>query len=86
VPALAGRVEDALARRVDVVEIEAVEQRAPLLLLYALDEGRVLVDRDGQWPERLARRGEVVKAVRRSENVERGAVQRSWRLLVEDAR
>jgi predicted nucleotidyltransferase len=86
VAALAGKIEAALARRVDVVEVEVVQQRAPLLLLYALDEGRVLVDRDGQWPARLARRGEVARAARRIESIESRAVERSWQMLVEDAR
>jgi hypothetical protein len=53
---------------------------------YAFDEGRVLVDRDGQWPARLACRGEVGSAARRLEAIEHRAVERSWQMLVEDAR
>lgn len=81
--ALAPRVEQRLGRRVDVAELERVESDTPLLLLYALEEGRVLIDRDSRWPELLARHGEVVRAARRAERAERRAVARSWRMLVE---
>jgi predicted nucleotidyltransferase len=83
--ALAARLERALGRRVDVAELGRVEQDAPLLLLYALDEGRVLVDRDRQWPELSARRSDVARAAQRAERAERRAVLESWRMLVEDA-
>jgi predicted nucleotidyltransferase len=46
---LAVRLESALDRSVDVARLEPVEEQAPLLLDRVLDEGRVLVDRDGQW-------------------------------------
>jgi predicted nucleotidyltransferase len=83
--ALARRLERALGRRVDVAELGRVERDAPILLLYALGEGRVLVDRDGRWPQLQARRGEVVRAAQRAERSERRAVLASWRMLVEDA-
>jgi predicted nucleotidyltransferase len=83
--ALAARLERALDRDVDVAEHARVEASAPLLLLSALGEGRVLVDRDGQWADLLARRPEVARAARRAERAERRAVQESWRMLLEDA-
>jgi predicted nucleotidyltransferase len=83
--ALATRLERALRRDVDVAELARVETEAPLLLLHALDEGRVLVDRDERWPELLARRGELARAAQRAERAERQAVEASWRMLVEDA-
>jgi predicted nucleotidyltransferase len=83
--ALAMRVERRLGRHVDVAELSRVEKDAPLLLSHALDEGRVLVDRDTQWPELLARHGEVARAARRAERVECRAVAESWRMLVEHA-
>lgn len=46
---LAVRLERLIGRRVDIADLERVETRAPLLLDRVLDEGRVLVDRDGQW-------------------------------------
>ena len=46
---LAVRLERVNDRRVDIADLERVEARAPLLLERVLDEGRVLVDRDGQW-------------------------------------
>jgi predicted nucleotidyltransferase len=80
----AARLERALGRPLDVTEVERVERDAPLLLLYALDEGRVLVDRDTRWPALLARRAEIVRAALKAERSERRAMEESWRMLVED--
>jgi predicted nucleotidyltransferase len=46
---LAVRLERTLGRSVDIARLERVDAQAPLLLDRVLDEGRVLVDRDGQW-------------------------------------
>jgi predicted nucleotidyltransferase len=46
---LALRLERAAGRSVDIARLERVNAQAPLLLDRVLDEGRVLVDRDGQW-------------------------------------
>jgi predicted nucleotidyltransferase len=46
---LALRLQPVAGRPVDVARLERVEADAPLLLDRVLDEGRVLVDRDGQW-------------------------------------
>jgi predicted nucleotidyltransferase len=46
---LAVRLQPVTGRPVDVAHLERVEADAPLLLDRVLDEGRVLVDRDGQW-------------------------------------
>jgi predicted nucleotidyltransferase len=46
---LAVRLQRVVGRPVDVAHLERVEADAPLLLDRVLDEGRVLVDRDGQW-------------------------------------
>ncbi len=46
---LAVRLERVAGRSVDIARLERVEAQAPLLLDRVLDEGRVLVDRDGQW-------------------------------------
>src|SRR5919204_4687229 len=46
---LAASLGEELGRRVQVVSLEAAG-RAPLLLLDIVREGRVLVDRDGEWP------------------------------------
>jgi len=46
---LAIRLEPVAGRQVDVAHLERVEADAPLLLDRVLDEGRVLVDRDGHW-------------------------------------
>jgi predicted nucleotidyltransferase len=82
--ALAARVERALGRHVDIAMLDRVEKDVPLLLLYALDEGRVLVDREMQWPYLMARRDEVAHAAQRAERAERRAVEQSWRMLMED--
>lgn len=56
---LAVHLKRALGRHVDVARLDLVDERAPLLLLQVVDEGRVLVDRDGAWPEIQARRDEI---------------------------
>jgi predicted nucleotidyltransferase len=43
------RLQNASGRRVDFAHLERVEAGAPLLLERILDEGRVLIDRDGEW-------------------------------------
>jgi len=46
---LAIRLQRVAGRPVDVAHLDRVQADAPLLLDRVLDEGRVLVDRDGQW-------------------------------------
>jgi predicted nucleotidyltransferase len=51
---LVNALQEASGRRVQLVSLEQAEE-TPLLLADVLDDGRVLVDRDGDWP-RLRRR------------------------------
>lgn len=59
--ALAGRLERVIGRRVDVATLGRVEAQSPLLLTQILEEGRVLVDRDGTW-RRLRERRRAIRA------------------------
>lgn len=61
---LATELERLSGRRVDIARLERVESTAPLLLHYALQEGRVLVDRDGQWRVLGERRDEIGERAR----------------------
>ena len=54
VAALTGRLERRLARNVQVVRLQDAKQ-APALMADALEQGRVLVDRDGRWAQLKAR-------------------------------
>ncbi|HMJ01654.1 MAG TPA: nucleotidyltransferase domain-containing protein [Conexibacter sp.] len=63
---LAVHLERALGRHVDVARLDLVDERAPLLLLQVVDEGRVLVDRDGEWPGIRARRAEIERRAHRA--------------------
>jgi predicted nucleotidyltransferase len=56
---LAVRLERALGRKVDVARLNRVERNAPLLLLQALKEGRVVLDRDTQWPQLVVGRDQI---------------------------
>lgn len=58
---LASRLEGVVGRHVDIARLERVETHAPLLLDRVLDEGRVLVDRDGLWA-RLRQRRSAIRA------------------------
>jgi predicted nucleotidyltransferase len=57
---LAVRLQGVSGRRVDVAHLERIEGRAPLLLDRVLDEGRVLIDRDGEW-DRLRGRHSLLR-------------------------
>lgn len=46
---LTGRLERRLRRDVQLVRLEDGE-RSPTLMTSALEQGRVLIDRDGRWP------------------------------------
>lgn len=50
---LSGRLEERIGRDVQAVSV-AEAQRSPALMLDALADGRVLVDRDGMWRRLLA--------------------------------
>ena len=82
--ALAGmalRLRRALRRKVDVVGLEQAEAM-PSLLADVLQEGRVLVDRDGVWPSLLQRQQEIVAAASRAE----GALVTNAHAAVREAR
>lgn len=49
VSGLAARLGQIAGHNVDLAHLDRVEAQAPLLLDRVLDEGRVLVDRDGLW-------------------------------------
>jgi len=53
---LATRLGPVAGRRVDIARLERIDAKAPLLLERILDEGRVLVDRDGLWLQLRDRR------------------------------
>jgi predicted nucleotidyltransferase len=63
---LAVRLERTLGRDVDVARLNRVKDSAPLLLLQALDEGRVVLDRDVQWEQLHAQRANIARRARRS--------------------
>lgn len=60
------RLSRAAQRPVDLVSLEAA-RADPLLLDAALREGRVLVDRDGEWPAIRADAARVGRAARRAQ-------------------
>jgi len=84
VPALAARLEQAVGRHVDVAVLDRAREQTPQLLLHALDDGRVLVDREDQWRDLLARRPGVQAAARRARRRARQEAADSLRMLVED--
>ncbi len=53
-------------RDADVARLDRIEESAPLLLDRVLDEGRVLVDRDGIWAELSRRRRSIAARAKRS--------------------
>jgi predicted nucleotidyltransferase len=49
---LARKLRSELGRQIDIADAEDVGARSPLLLSRVVEEGRVLVDRDGTWAQR----------------------------------
>jgi predicted nucleotidyltransferase len=78
---LAVRLERAVTRDVDVARLNRVEAAAPLLLLQAIDEGRVLFDRDGEWPGLKARRSDIAGKAQRAHEARRQRARASFREL-----
>jgi predicted nucleotidyltransferase len=74
---LARRLGDVVGRRVQVVPLGAAEA-SPLLLGDALRDGRVLVDRDGDW-ERLRSREQAIR--RAAKRQERELDRAAWETL-----
>lgn len=53
------RLQRVIDREVGVARLARVERSAPLVLAQVLDEGRVLVDRGGRWPELKSRQSAI---------------------------
>lgn len=63
---LAARLSRVGNRDADVANLDRIEKNTPLLLDRVLDEGRVLVDRDGIWEELRRRRRSIGARAKRS--------------------
>jgi predicted nucleotidyltransferase len=61
---LAVRLERATGREVDVARLNRIQDTAPLLLLRAIDEGRVVLDRDEEWTGLKTSRSEIAQRAR----------------------
>lgn len=68
---LVGRLEEIMGRRVQLVTLVEAEG-SPLLLADVIRDGRVLADREGNWP-RLLRRGSRIRrlALEQEERIQR---------------
>jgi predicted nucleotidyltransferase len=82
---LAIRLERAVGRSVDVARLDRVRTDAPLLLLQALEDGRVLVDRDTLWPRLRSERSRLARSAREALENDRRRAAESLRMLLEDA-
>lgn len=78
---LAVRLERTLGRAVNIARLNRVELDAPLLLLQAIDEGRVIVDRDGEWPALQGMRAAIVHHAQLTQNANRRAAAAAMRAL-----
>jgi len=59
-------LEEATKRAVQLASVEQAKS-SPMLLADALRDGRVLVDRDGDWAKLERRRGRIVREARQQE-------------------
>lgn len=78
---LAVRLKRVSGRPVDIAHLARVEAQAPLLLNRVLDEGRVLIDRDGQWKQLCERRSAIRARARGSHNRQMAGAARAIRDL-----
>jgi predicted nucleotidyltransferase len=69
---LATALRRRLGRDVDVVSLDWIERRSPLLLLQVIREGRVIADRDGTWAEVRARKDAIRQRAGRARRAQRG--------------
>jgi predicted nucleotidyltransferase len=77
---LARKLRSELGREVDIADAEDVAARSPLLLSRVVEEGRLLVDRDGAWAQRLNEK----RAIRaRGERAYRREMAEAARAIVE---
>ncbi len=79
---LAVRLERAAGREVDVARLDRIRETSPLLLLQALDEGRVVLDRDGEWNRLCEHRGEIAQDALRAHQARRRRARASVRELL----
>jgi uncharacterized protein len=79
---LAVRLERAVGREVDVARLNRIRDTAPLLLLGAVDEGRVVLDRDEEWAGLKTRRSEVARRARDAHEARRRRARASIRELL----
>lgn len=68
----------------DIARLSRVRVAAPLLLLRALDEGRVLADREEVWPALLAQRAAVAAEATRAGEAAAQAAADALAELLED--
>jgi predicted nucleotidyltransferase len=63
--ALGSRLTEAVGIQVDVARFSRVRVESPFLLIQAIDEGRVLVDREHAWADIQKERETIARAARR---------------------
>jgi predicted nucleotidyltransferase len=81
--ALAIRLERAVGRHVDVARLQSARHTAPLLVLQALDEGRVIVDRGGRWDSLTRERPRIEKAAASAHELVREQAAAAFNELME---
>jgi predicted nucleotidyltransferase len=79
---LAVRLERAVGREVDVARLNRIRDTSPLLLLEAVDEGRVVLDRDEEWSRLHASRSEIARHARHAHQARRRRARTSIRELL----
>jgi predicted nucleotidyltransferase len=79
---LAVRLERVVGRDVDVARLNRVGDVAPLLLQQAINEGRVVLDRDGEWTALQTRRSEIAQRARDAHEARRRRARASVRELL----
>jgi predicted nucleotidyltransferase len=82
---LAARLARALRRDVDVLSLDHVRAREPVLFDAILREGRPVIDRDGSWSALGAGRAVTERAALKARAVRRGRAKQAVARLVGNA-
>ncbi len=79
---LAVHLERAIGREVDIARLNRVQTTAPLLAVQAIDEGRVVLDRDREWGALKSRRSEIALHAHHAHHARRQRARASARELL----
>jgi predicted nucleotidyltransferase len=71
ISSIAMRLGNVLGRSVDIAQLSHIKTGFPLLLLQAIDDGRVMIDKDNMWKGLQTSRSTILRAAKKQQKRER---------------